>query len=116
MSFDKLLMEVVLGGAGVGAIVSYLWATLERVWLWAAALDVTAKRVAIAVLCFLVVQPFYWLAIWMTLLEAPISAQAWLSATVSYAAVAFTGGTLWHAASDKVRNPVAAYWPEEIAK
>lgn len=109
MSVEKVLMEILLGGGGAGAIVAYLWSKIEKVWRWAAGLDLTAKRVMIGILCFAVVQVFYWAAIWFSLIAMPDTPQTWFVDSFPYATFAFAGGTYWHGFLDDGSDPRKAF-------
>jgi len=103
------MVEVALSAVGVGAAVAYLWRKLETVWFWAANLELNDKRIAIAIMGFLVVQPIFWFAVLVDALPAPTVWTDWLSQTFGYALSAFAGSTMIHGLIDKGDDPVALY-------
>ncbi len=109
MTFEELLIGWGLSGAGIGIVTAYLWKKMEEAFYWAAQLEITLKRIAVAVLAFVVVQAFYWAAIGMLFMPAPATWREWLVATVGYTIAAFAGSTLAHGKVDKGENPVERY-------
>jgi len=109
MTFEELLIGWGLSGVGIGVVTAYLWQKIEEVSYWAAQLEMTMKRVAVAGLAFLVVQAFYWAAIGMLFMPGPATWREWLIATVGYTIAAFGGSTIAHGRVDKGEDPVERY-------
>jgi len=105
MDLEKLLVEVVLGGVGLGLIVSAIWKWIEKAWAWAANLELTPKRVVIAVLGFVVTQPVYFLAVWLGFVPRPATLQEWFIATVGVCIATFSGSTFFHGLLDSGEDP-----------
>jgi hypothetical protein len=106
MTLEELLLGWGLSGVGVGLVTAWLWQQIEKGWYWAADLEVTAKRICVALLGFIVVNAFYWAAIFVIPIAGPTTWRVWLAETVGYAIAAFSGSTLFHGKIDNGEDPV----------